>query len=36
MLVDIGTFVTLDIVRSKRHIDGGILLVWKNAESVRG
>jgi pantothenate kinase type III len=23
MLVDIGTFVTLDIVRSKRHIDGG-------------
>ncbi len=24
MLVDIGTFVTLDIVRSKRHIDEGI------------
>jgi pantothenate kinase type III len=24
MLVDIGTFVTIDIVRNKRHIDGGI------------
>ena len=24
MLVDIGTFVTIDIVHSKRHIDGGI------------